>query len=139
MAWHLRVQLSRSTHRRLRGCAPLSRRRRRRSAARKQAAALRRMRQFSSNLGNDPRSKIGFCVVLYDYTRLAVLDAHAATMGKSNLMLNWNEYRGQLTAGTKKVGQLSSDPERGHVELSSTGQAGCPHQRHDVPRWSGIK
>ena len=38
------------------------------------------------------------------------------------MMLNWNEYRGQLTVGVKEVGQLSPDTVRGYVELSSAGQ-----------------
>ena len=37
-------------------------------------------------------------------------------------MLNWNEYRQQLAAGVKEVGQLSSDTVKGYVELSSAGQ-----------------
>src|SRR5258708_2986942 len=42
--------------------------------------------------------------------------------GDINMMLNWNEYRGQLAAGVKQVGQLSPDTVRGYVELSSAGQ-----------------
>jgi AhpD family alkylhydroperoxidase len=38
------------------------------------------------------------------------------------MMLNWNEYRGQLAAGVKEVGQLSPDTVRGYVELSSAAQ-----------------
>ena len=38
------------------------------------------------------------------------------------MMLNWSEYRGQLAAGVKEVGQLSPDTVRGYVELSSAGQ-----------------
>jgi AhpD family alkylhydroperoxidase len=38
------------------------------------------------------------------------------------MMLNWNEYRGQLAAGVKEVGQVSSDTVKGYVELSSAGQ-----------------
>jgi AhpD family alkylhydroperoxidase len=43
-------------------------------------------------------------------------------MENINMMLNWNEYRGQLAAGVKQVGQLSPDTVRGYVELSSAGQ-----------------
>jgi AhpD family alkylhydroperoxidase len=43
-------------------------------------------------------------------------------MENVNMMLDWNEYRGQLTAGVKELGQLSSDTIRGYVELSSAGQ-----------------
>jgi AhpD family alkylhydroperoxidase len=43
-------------------------------------------------------------------------------MENINMMLNWNEYRGQLAAGVKEVGQLSPDTIRGYVELSSAGQ-----------------
>jgi AhpD family alkylhydroperoxidase len=43
------------------------------------------------------------------------------TMEKINMMLNWNEYRGQLAAGVKEIGQLSSDTVRGYVGLSSAG------------------
>jgi len=42
--------------------------------------------------------------------------------GDIKMMLNWNEYRGQLAAGVKQVGQLSPDTVRGYVELSSAGQ-----------------
>jgi AhpD family alkylhydroperoxidase len=43
-------------------------------------------------------------------------------MENIDMMLNWNEYRGQLTAGVKAIGQLSPDTVRGYVELSSAGQ-----------------
>jgi AhpD family alkylhydroperoxidase len=43
-------------------------------------------------------------------------------MENTDLMLNWNEYRGQLAAGVKEVGQVSSDTVKGYVELSSAGQ-----------------
>jgi AhpD family alkylhydroperoxidase len=39
-----------------------------------------------------------------------------------NMMLNWNEYRGQLTAGVKELGQLSPDTVKGYVGLSTAGQ-----------------
>jgi AhpD family alkylhydroperoxidase len=48
--------------------------------------------------------------------------AGGAAMEDINMMLNWNEYRGQLAAGVKQVGQLSPDTVRGYVELSSAGQ-----------------
>jgi len=38
------------------------------------------------------------------------------------MMLDWNEYRQQLAAGVKEVGQLSPDTVRGYIELSSAGQ-----------------
>jgi AhpD family alkylhydroperoxidase len=38
------------------------------------------------------------------------------------MMHDWNEYRRQLAAGVKEVGQLSPDTIRGYVELSSAGQ-----------------
>jgi AhpD family alkylhydroperoxidase len=38
------------------------------------------------------------------------------------MMLNWNEYRRQLAAGVKEIGQLSPDTIRGYIELSSAGQ-----------------
>ena len=38
------------------------------------------------------------------------------------MMLNWNEYRTQLAAGVKEVGQLSPDTVKGYMELSSAGQ-----------------
>ena len=38
------------------------------------------------------------------------------------MMLNWNEYRGQLAAGVKEIGQLSPDTVRGYLELGSAGQ-----------------
>ena len=38
------------------------------------------------------------------------------------MMLDWNEYRKQLGAGVKEIGQLSPDTIRGYIELSSAGQ-----------------
>jgi AhpD family alkylhydroperoxidase len=40
----------------------------------------------------------------------------------SDMMLDWNEYRRQLAAGVKEVGQLSPDTIKGYIELSSAGQ-----------------
>jgi AhpD family alkylhydroperoxidase len=40
----------------------------------------------------------------------------------TDTMLDWNEYRKQLAAGVKEVGQLSPDTIKGYVELSSAGQ-----------------
>lgn len=37
------------------------------------------------------------------------------------MMLDWNEYRKQLAAGVKQIGQLSPDTVKGYVELSSAG------------------
>jgi AhpD family alkylhydroperoxidase len=37
------------------------------------------------------------------------------------MMLDWNEYRKQLAAGVKQVGQLSPDTVRGYIELTSAG------------------
>ena len=37
-------------------------------------------------------------------------------------MLDWNEYRKQLAAGVKEIGQLSPDTIKGYMELSSAGQ-----------------
>jgi AhpD family alkylhydroperoxidase len=39
----------------------------------------------------------------------------------TDMMLDWNEYRKQLAAGVKQVGQLSPDTVKGYVELSSAG------------------
>ena len=39
-----------------------------------------------------------------------------------DMMLNWNQYRGQLASGVKEIGQLSSDTVKGYIELSSAGQ-----------------
>src|SRR5712675_725639 len=36
-------------------------------------------------------------------------------------MLDWNEYRKQLAAGVKQVGQLSPDTVKGYIQLSSAG------------------
>src|SRR5258706_12039915 len=52
----------------------------------------------------------------------AICGRQATTMENINMMLNWNEYRGQLAAGVKEIGQLSSETIRGYVELSSAGQ-----------------
>src|ERR1700760_2749828 len=38
------------------------------------------------------------------------------------MMLDWNEYRGQLAAGVEELSQLSSDTVKGYVGLSSAGQ-----------------
>jgi AhpD family alkylhydroperoxidase len=38
------------------------------------------------------------------------------------MLLGWNEYRKQLVAEVKEVGQLSSDIVKGYVELRSAGQ-----------------
>lgn len=38
------------------------------------------------------------------------------------MMLDWNEYRTQLGAGVKEVGQLSPDTVKGYIELGSAGQ-----------------
>ena len=38
------------------------------------------------------------------------------------MMLNWNEYRKQLAAGVKDIGQLSPDTVKGYVTLSTAGQ-----------------
>jgi AhpD family alkylhydroperoxidase len=38
------------------------------------------------------------------------------------MMLDWNEYRKQLAAGVKEIGQLSPDTIKGYMELSSAGQ-----------------
>jgi AhpD family alkylhydroperoxidase len=38
------------------------------------------------------------------------------------MMLDWNEYRKQLAAGVKGIGQLSPDTIKGYLALSSAGQ-----------------
>jgi AhpD family alkylhydroperoxidase len=38
------------------------------------------------------------------------------------MMLDWNEYRKQLAAGVKQVGQLSPDTVKGYLELTSAGR-----------------
>src|SRR6202030_2025268 len=38
------------------------------------------------------------------------------------MMLDWNDYRKQLTIGVKEVGQLSPDTVKGYIELGSAGQ-----------------
>jgi AhpD family alkylhydroperoxidase len=42
-------------------------------------------------------------------------------MENTDMMLDWNEYRKQLAAGVRQVGQLSPDTVKGYVELSSAG------------------
>src|SRR5258708_37211727 len=37
------------------------------------------------------------------------------------MMLDWNEYRKQLTVGVKQMGQLSPDTVKGYVELRAAG------------------
>jgi AhpD family alkylhydroperoxidase len=38
------------------------------------------------------------------------------------MMHDWNEYRKQLSAGVKEIGQLSPDTIKGYMELSSAGR-----------------
>jgi AhpD family alkylhydroperoxidase len=38
------------------------------------------------------------------------------------MMYDWNEYRAQLDAGVKEIGQLSPDTVRGYLALSAAGQ-----------------
>jgi AhpD family alkylhydroperoxidase len=38
------------------------------------------------------------------------------------MMLDWNQYRAQLTAGVKEIRQLSPETVNGYVALSSAGQ-----------------
>ena len=37
-------------------------------------------------------------------------------------MLDWNDYRRQLAAGVKEIGQLSPDTIKGYMALSGAGQ-----------------
>ena len=39
------------------------------------------------------------------------------------MMLDWNEYRKQLAAGVKGIGQLSPDTLKGYMELSGAGKS----------------
>ena len=38
------------------------------------------------------------------------------------MMLDWNDYRKQLAAGVKEIGQFSPDTIKGYVALSAAGQ-----------------
>lgn len=38
------------------------------------------------------------------------------------MMLDWNDYRTQLAAGVKEIGQLSPDTIKGYMALSGAGQ-----------------
>ena len=38
------------------------------------------------------------------------------------MMLDWNDYRKQLAAGVKEIGQLSPDAIKGYMALSAAGQ-----------------
>src|SRR6202008_492846 len=38
------------------------------------------------------------------------------------MMLDWNDYRKQLAAGVKEIGQLSPDTVKGYMNLSAAGQ-----------------
>jgi AhpD family alkylhydroperoxidase len=38
------------------------------------------------------------------------------------MMLDWNQYRQQISAGVKDISQLSPDTIKGYVALSSAGQ-----------------
>ena len=44
------------------------------------------------------------------------------TMEKTDMMLDWNDYRRQLVAGVKEVGQLSPDTIKGYMALGAAGQ-----------------
>jgi AhpD family alkylhydroperoxidase len=39
----------------------------------------------------------------------------------TDMMLDWNDYRGQLAAGVKEIGQLSPDTIKGYMALSGAG------------------
>jgi len=39
------------------------------------------------------------------------------------MMLDWNDYRKQLAAGVKEIGQLSPDTIKGYMAISAAGQA----------------
>ena len=43
-------------------------------------------------------------------------------MKATDMMLDWNDYRRQLAAGVKEIGQLSPDTIKGYVALGSAGQ-----------------
>jgi AhpD family alkylhydroperoxidase len=38
------------------------------------------------------------------------------------MLLDWNDYRKQLAAGVKEIGQLSPDTIKGYLALSAAGQ-----------------
>ena len=38
------------------------------------------------------------------------------------MMLDWNDYRKQLAAGVKEIGQLSPETIKGYMALSAAGQ-----------------
>ena len=38
------------------------------------------------------------------------------------MMLDWNDYRKQLAAGVKEIGQLSPDTVKGYLALGAAGQ-----------------
>ena len=40
----------------------------------------------------------------------------------TEMMLDWNDYRKQLAAGVKEIGQLSPDTIKGYMALSAAGQ-----------------
>ena len=40
----------------------------------------------------------------------------------TDMMLDWNDYRKQLAAGVKEIGQLSPDTIKGYMALSAAGQ-----------------
>jgi AhpD family alkylhydroperoxidase len=42
-------------------------------------------------------------------------------MEDTEMMLDWNDYRKQLAAGVKQMGQLSPETVKGYIELSSAG------------------
>jgi AhpD family alkylhydroperoxidase len=53
--------------------------------------------------------------------KTTTLTAGDARMENTDMMLDWNEYRKQVTAGVRQVGQLSPDTVKGYMELSSAG------------------
>jgi AhpD family alkylhydroperoxidase len=42
-------------------------------------------------------------------------------MKDTDMMLDWNDYRKQLAAGVKEIGQLSPDTIKGYMALSGAG------------------
>jgi AhpD family alkylhydroperoxidase len=48
--------------------------------------------------------------------------ASSFDMEDLEMMLDWNDYRQQLTVGVKEIGQLSPDTIKGYLALGAAGQ-----------------
>jgi hypothetical protein len=50
-------------------------------------------------------------------------------MKRTDMMLDWNDYRRQLAAGVKEIGQFSPDTIKGYMALSAAGYPSAASSR----------